>query len=95
MGTDARAVRRDLATAVTAGAAAFVCHDARLAETASSDPPFALDVKLDTMVTWGHIASLSTGETFIDEQAAQRGYCINGRIMTAKAFCPCTPGVWS
>ncbi len=51
MGTDARAVRRDLA-----------------------------------------------GHRFIPlnvEQVAQRGYCINGRIMTAKAFCLCTPGVWS
>ena len=31
-------------------------------------------------------------QAFIDEQAAQCGYCINGMIMTAKAFVDRTPG---
>lgn len=30
-------------------------------------------------------------QAFIDEQAAQCGYCINGMIMTAKAFLDSTP----
>jgi nicotinate dehydrogenase subunit A len=31
-------------------------------------------------------------QAFIDEQAAQCGYCINGMIMTAKAFLDRNPG---
>jgi len=31
-------------------------------------------------------------QAFIDEQAAQCGYCINGMIMTAKAFVDQNPG---
>jgi nicotinate dehydrogenase subunit A len=31
-------------------------------------------------------------QAFIDEQAAQCGYCINGMIMTAKAFVDRNPG---
>jgi nicotinate dehydrogenase subunit A len=30
-------------------------------------------------------------QAFIDEQAAQCGYCINGMIMTAKAFLDAKP----